>query len=124
MISLTLVYPAVLVRFSKYEVIHRDLVQLSDAVVVGTEGQEPVGLRAKDVWSMLYADGTGIALMLAEGLTKMMTVIVTGFEAAGITTSDKRRRRQPSPRRSRHRSSRPEYKQTVQIFLYPGPIMH
>ena len=38
---------------------------------------------------MLYADDLGIVSKSAEGLAKMMTVIVTVFEAAGLTASEK-----------------------------------
>ena len=40
-------------------------------------------------WGMLYADYAGIVSKSAEGLAKMMTVIVTVFEAAGLTVSEK-----------------------------------
>ena len=36
---------------------------------------------------MLYADDADIGSMSAEGLAKMMTVIVTVFGAAGLTVS-------------------------------------
>ena len=39
---------------------------------------------------MLYADDAGIVSKSAEGLAKMMTVIVTVFEAAGLTVSGKK----------------------------------
>ena len=38
----------------------------------------------------MYAVDAGIASKLAEGLAKMMTVIVTVFEAAGLTVSEKK----------------------------------
>ena len=38
---------------------------------------------------MMYADDAGIVSRSAEGLAKMMTVIVTVFEAAGLTVSEK-----------------------------------
>ena len=38
---------------------------------------------------MMYADDAGIVSKSAEGLAKMMTVIVTVFEAAGLTMSEK-----------------------------------
>ena len=38
---------------------------------------------------MLYADDAGIVSKSADGLAKMMTVIVTVFEAAGLTVSEK-----------------------------------
>ena len=39
---------------------------------------------------MLYADDAGIVSKSAEGLAKMKTVIVTIFEAAGLTVSEKK----------------------------------
>ena len=39
---------------------------------------------------MVYADDAGIASKSAAGLAKMMTVVVTVFEAAGRTVSEKR----------------------------------
>ena len=39
---------------------------------------------------MLYADDAGIVSKSAEGLAKMMTVIVTVFEGAGLTVSEKK----------------------------------
>ena len=42
------------------------------------------------VWGMLYADDAGIVSKPAEGLAKMMTGIVTVFEAAGRTVSEKK----------------------------------
>ena len=39
---------------------------------------------------MLYADYAGIVSKSAEGLAKMMTVMVTVFEAAGLTASEKK----------------------------------
>ena len=44
----------------------------------------------KAVWGMLYADDDGVVSKSSEGLTKMMTVIVTVFEAAGLTVSEKK----------------------------------
>ena len=38
---------------------------------------------------MLYADDAGIVSKTAEGLARMMTVIVTIFEAAGLRVSEK-----------------------------------
>ena len=38
---------------------------------------------------MLYADDAGVVSKSAEGFAKMMTVIVTVFEAAGLTVSEK-----------------------------------
>ena len=40
------------------------------------------------MWGMLYADDAGNVSGSAEGLAKLMTVIVTVFEAAGLTVSE------------------------------------
>ena len=39
---------------------------------------------------MLYADDVGTVPKSAEGLAKMMAIIVTVFEAAGLTVSEKK----------------------------------
>ena len=59
------------------------------------------------VWGMLYGDDVGVVSMSAEGLAKMMTIIVTVFEAAGLTLFKRKtettfllydnQTRQPSP---------------------------
>ena len=41
------------------------------------------------VWGMLYADDATIVSRSAEGLAKVMTVIVTVSEAAGLTVSER-----------------------------------
>ena len=51
---------------------------------------EPIDRVKKEVWGMLYADDAGVVSKSLEGLTKMMTVIVTVFEAAGLTVSEKK----------------------------------
>ena len=107
----------VLVRFSKDEAVVRDLVQLNGTGVVGTEEQkDPLALPRGALWGMLYADDVGVVSKSAEGLAKMMTVIVTVLEAAGLTVSEKKTRdnfststRPDNPHpAARHRSSRPE----------------
>ena len=50
----------VLVRVSHHEVIVSDLVQLSDAEVVGMEEQAPLACVGRAVKGMLYADDEGI----------------------------------------------------------------
>ena len=49
---------------------------------------DPLACVRRAVWGMLYADDAAIVSKSAEGLTKMMTVIVTVFEAAGRTVSE------------------------------------
>ena len=65
---------------------------------------------------MLCADDAGNVYKSAEGLAKMMTVIVTVFEAAGLTVSEKKTEtmllrtpdQAPCTSTTRHRGSRPE----------------
>ena len=56
--------------------------------------------QRRAVWGLLYVDDAGIVSKSAEGLAKMMIVIVTVFEAAGQ-----------------------RYKETAQL-LYLGGIIH
>ena len=74
-----------LVRFSEGEAIVRDWTQLDDAGGVGTEEQEPLACVRRAVWGMLYADVAGVVSKSAEGLAKMMSVVVTVSEEAGLT---------------------------------------
>ena len=78
---------AVLVRFSKGPDILRDVVHLEEALGEDGVELEPLAYVRRSVWGMLYADDAGIVSKSAEGLGKMMTVIVTVIEAAGITVS-------------------------------------
>ena len=79
----------VLVRFSEDEItVARDLVHLEEDVVGGRE--VPLARVERAVWGMLYADDAGIVSTSAEGLAKMMTVIVTVLEASGLTVSAKK----------------------------------
>ena len=53
---------------------------------------DPLTCVRRAIWGMLCADTAEIVSMLAEGLAKMMTVIVTVFEAVGLTVSEKKTR--------------------------------
>ena len=98
---------AVLVRFSEDPDILRDLVHLEEDLGVDEVKVEPLACVRRSVWGMLYADDAGIVSKSVEGLAKM-TVVVTVFEAAGLTVSEKKRRqccyghstRQSGPHRS------------------------
>ena len=79
-----------LVRVSGGEAIVRDLVQLNDAGVVGTEEQEPLAYVRRAVWGILCADGAGTVSKSLKGSAKIMTVIVTVVEAADLTVSEKK----------------------------------
>ena len=82
------------------------------------------------VWGMLYANDAGIVSKSAEGLAKMMAVIGTVFEAAGITVSETNTGTMPLQTPDQKTLAPPlvieaaglRYKQTTQL-LYPGGII-
>ena len=121
----------VLVRLSQDEAIVRDLVQLSDAGAVRTERQELLACVRWAVWGMLYADDAGTVSKSAGGLAKMMTVIVTVFEAAGIMVSETKTETMLPQTPDQTTLAPPlvmeaagqRYKQTTQL-LYPSGIIH
>ena len=80
---------AVLIRFSEDPGILRDLVHLEEDLGGDGVREDPLARVRRAIWGMLYADDAGIVSKSAEGLAKMMTVIVTVFEAAGLTVSEK-----------------------------------
>ena len=83
------------------------------------------------VWGMLYANDAGIVSKPAEGLAKTMIVIVTVFEAAGLTVSEKKTETMLLRTPDQTTLAPPlvieaagqRYKQTTQ-FLYLGGIIH
>ena len=85
------------VRFSEDPDIVRDLVHLEEDLEENAAGvsSDPLACVRRAVSGMLYADDAGIVSKSAEDLTKMMTVIVTVFEAAGLTVSEKKFGRTP-----------------------------
>ena len=72
------------VRFSEDPNIVRDLVHLEEDLEENAAGvsSDPLAWIRRAVWGMLYADDAGIVSKSAQGLAKMMAVIVTVFEAA------------------------------------------
>ena len=91
-IFLAAVAHAVVVRFfSEDPDIVRDLVHLEEDLEENAAGvsSDPLACVRRAFCGMLYADGAGIVFMSAEGLAKM-TVIVTIFETAGLTASEKK----------------------------------
>ena len=94
------------VRFSDDPDIVRDLVHLEEDFEENVAGAslDPLACLRRAVWGMLYADDAGIVSKSAEGLAKMMTVIATVFEAAGLTVSEKKR---PRPCYCEHRTRHP-----------------
>ena len=75
----------------------QDLVHLEEDLEENAAGvsSDPLACVRRAVSGMLYADDAGIVSKSAEDLTKMMTVIVTVFEAAGLTVSEKKFGRTP-----------------------------
>ena len=71
----------------------RDLVHLEEDTRLGEDvvgvNSDPLTCVWRAVWGVLYADDAGNVSKSAEGLAKVMTVIVTVFEAAGLTVSEK-----------------------------------
>ena len=122
---------AVLVRFSVDPDIVRDLVHLEEDL--GEDGVEVDSLACvrRVVWGMLYADDAGIVSKSAEGLAKMMTVIVTVFDAAGLTVSEKKTETMllRTPNQALRTSplvieaAGQRYRQTMQ-FLYLGGLVN
>ena len=83
---------AVVVRFSEDPDIVRDSVHLEEDLEENAAGisSDPLACVRRAVGGMLYADDAGIVSKSTEGLAKIMAVIVTVFEAAGLTVSDKK----------------------------------
>ena len=83
---------AVVVRFSEDPDFVRDLVHLGEDLEENAAGvsSDPLARVRRAVWGMLYANDAGIVSKSADGLAKMMTVIATVFEAAGLTVSEKK----------------------------------
>ena len=79
---------AVMLRFSEDADILRDLVHLEKDIGKDGVEVEPLACVRRSGWCMLYADDAGIVSKSAEGYAKMITVIVTVFEAAGFIVSE------------------------------------
>ena len=78
------------------------------------------------VGGMLYADDAGIVSKSAEGHAKMMTVIVTVFEAAGLTEKKTETMLLRTPDQTTLapplviEEAGQRYKQTAQLLYLPG----
>ena len=66
----------------------RDLVHVEEDLGEDGVKVEPLACVRRSVWGMLCADDAGIVSKSAEGLAKMMAVIVTVFKAAGLAVSE------------------------------------
>ena len=78
---------AVLVCFSEDPDMLRNLVHHEEDLGENGVKVEPLACVRRSVWGMLYTDDAGIVSNSAEGLGTM-TVIVTVFEAVGLTVSE------------------------------------
>ena len=80
-----------IVRSSEDPEIIRDLVYFEQDLEEDAAGvtSDPLACVRREVWGMLCADDAGILSKSVEGLEKMMTVIVTVFEAASLIVSEK-----------------------------------
>ena len=105
----------VLIRFSEDPDILRELVHLEEDLGEDGGKVDPLTYVRREIWDMLYADDAGIVSKSAKGLAKMMTVIVTVFEAAGSPYSKRNGDHAAADTESdtpdltaRHRSSNPD----------------
>ncbi|CAB1110683.1 unnamed protein product [Ectocarpus sp. CCAP 1310/34] len=80
----------IVTRFSQDEVIVRDLVYLKEEE---RRGEGLLDRVRRAVWGMLYADDAGVVSKSADGLARMMTIIVEVFREIGLTVDRRRRRR-------------------------------
>ena len=101
----SVIYAAVLVRFSDDPNIARDLVYLEEDLGEDGVKVDPLTCVRKAVRGMLYADDAGIVSTVSRRkfLQKMMTIMAAIFKVAGLTVSEKKRR----PCCCRHRTKHP-----------------
>ncbi|CAB1097367.1 unnamed protein product [Ectocarpus sp. CCAP 1310/34] len=85
------VLEVVVIRFSEDDVVLRSLVCLEEGKTEAGGGEEtPLDRVQRAVWGMLYADDAGVVSRSAEGLARMMTIIVEVFGEFGLTVSEKK----------------------------------
>ncbi|CAB1109362.1 unnamed protein product [Ectocarpus sp. CCAP 1310/34] len=77
----------IVTRFSQDEVIVRDLVYLKEEE---RRGEGLLDRVRRAVWGMLYADDAGVVSKSADGLARMMTIIVEVFREFGLTVSERK----------------------------------
>lgn len=80
----------IIARFSEDKVILEDLVYLQEDTAATAEKKTPLERVEAAVWGMLYADDAGVVSRSAEGLARMMTVVVEVFAEFGLTVSEKK----------------------------------
>ncbi|CAB1100204.1 unnamed protein product [Ectocarpus sp. CCAP 1310/34] len=87
-IFLAAVIEVVAIGFSKDDVIPQNLMYLEEET--GAGARTPLDRERRAAWGMLYGDYAGVISMYAEGLAKMMTVIVEVFGEFGLAVSRKK----------------------------------
>ena len=81
---------AVLVHFSAGPKVLRHLVHLEEDLGEDGVKVDTLACIRRAIWGMLYADDASNVFKSAEGFAKMLNVIVTVFEAAGLTVSERK----------------------------------
>ncbi|CAB1104405.1 unnamed protein product [Ectocarpus sp. CCAP 1310/34] len=85
------VLEVVVIRFSEDDVVLRSLVCLEEGKTEAEGGEEtPLDRVRRAVWGMLYDDDADVVSRFAEGLARMMTIIVEVFGEFGLTVSEKK----------------------------------
>ncbi|CAB1120646.1 unnamed protein product [Ectocarpus sp. CCAP 1310/34] len=85
------VLEVVVIRFSKDDVVLRSLVRLEEGKTEARGGEEtPLDRVRWTIWGMLHAHDAGVVSRSAEGLARMMTIIVEVFGEFGLTVSEKK----------------------------------
>lgn len=85
------VLEVVVIRFSEDDIVLRSLVWLEEGKTeAGGEEETLLDRVRREVWGMLYADDAGVVSRSAEGLARMMTIIVEVFGEFGLTVSEKK----------------------------------
>ena len=80
---------AIVARFSEDKVILEDLMYLQEETAATAE-KTPVERVRRAIWGMLCADDAGVVSRSAEGLVRMMTVVVEVFAESGLMVSGKK----------------------------------
>eukprot|EP00903_Cladosiphon_okamuranus_P015101 g13968.t1 len=75
-------------RFNQDEVVVKNLVHLEGEAEAG-DGTLLDRVR-RAVWAMLYADDAAVVSKTAEGLARMMTIVVEVFREFGLTVSERK----------------------------------
>ncbi|CAB1103279.1 unnamed protein product [Ectocarpus sp. CCAP 1310/34] len=85
------VLEVVVIRFSEDDVVLRSLVCLEEGKTEAGGGEEtPLDRVRRAVWGMLYADDAGVVSRSAEGLARMMTIIVVVSGEFELRVSEKK----------------------------------